>query len=138
MLSEIEFRSDRAGWASQVLTGENIKGGGGWAKSGTLLSLGGVGWGGGGGGERKVCFAQLMLQRGEGGGSGKGGGNFHSYVNPSCLVCPSPAGWKIERQLETLHCTILPSHTAESASQLVADLQAAVTAIKVWCVRFYA
>ena len=75
MLSEIEFRSDRAGWASQVLTGENIKGGGGWAKSGTLLSLGGVGWGGG---EKGVLCTAYASKGGGGrfwqGGGGGGGG----------------------------------------------------------------
>ena len=40
-------------------------------------------------------------------------------------------GWKIERQLESLHCTLLPSHTLESADQFVTQLQEACNRVKV-------
>lgn len=42
-----------------------------------------------------------------------------------------PLGWKIERQMDTLHCTILPSHSTESAQQFVKDIQEASTVVKV-------
>ena len=40
-------------------------------------------------------------------------------------------GWKIERQLDTLHCTLLPSHTLDSADQFIRELQEACNAVKV-------
>ncbi len=41
------------------------------------------------------------------------------------------AGWKIERQLDSLHCTLLPSHTLESADQFISQLQEACSRVKV-------
>ena len=37
----------------------------------------------------------------------------------------------MERQLETLHCTVLPSHSVETASQFVQDLRSACDTAKV-------
>lgn len=47
----------------------------------------------------------------------------------SCML--SNIGWKIERQLEALHCTVLPSHTLESADLFVDDLREACQRVKV-------
>ena len=41
------------------------------------------------------------------------------------------AGWKMERQMDTLHCSVLPSHSMESANQFVQDLKAAIKEVKV-------
>lgn len=41
------------------------------------------------------------------------------------------SGWKIERQLDSLHCTLLPSHTLESADQFIIQLQEACNRVKV-------
>ncbi len=50
----------------------------------------------------------------------------------SSLVCACVSkGWKIERQMDSLHCTVLPSHSVESATQFVKDLQEACTTVKV-------
>ena len=46
------------------------------------------------------------------------------------LIC-NVAGWKMERQLETLHCTVLPSHSVETASQFVQDLRNACDTARV-------
>ena len=53
---------------------------------------------------------------------------------PSMLLCcmiKYDPGWKIERQLESLHCTLLPSHTLESADQFITQLQEACNRVKV-------
>ncbi len=47
------------------------------------------------------------------------------------ILCVNYKGWKIERQLETLHCTVLPSHTLESADDFLTDLKEACRAVKV-------
>ena len=41
------------------------------------------------------------------------------------------AGWKIERQLATLHCTVLPSHDTDSAHKFIDNLRAACEVVKV-------
>lgn len=50
---------------------------------------------------------------------------FISYI----ILCT--LGWKMERQAKTLHFTILPSHTVDSARQLVEDLKIACDTVKV-------
>ena len=47
----------------------------------------------------------------------------------ACMYCTT--GWKIERQLDSLHCTLLPSHTLESADQFITQLQEACSRVKV-------
>lgn len=37
----------------------------------------------------------------------------------------------MERQMESLHCTVLPSHSVESANQFVTNLQEASVVVKV-------
>ena len=41
------------------------------------------------------------------------------------------SGWKMERQTDTIHCSVLPSHSVESANKFVTDLQAAAITVKV-------
>ena len=51
-----------------------------------------------------------------------------SYINTAYFAS---AGWKIERQLDSIHCTLLPSHTLESADHFISQLQEACTTAKV-------
>ncbi|CAI8032384.1 Sphingosine-1-phosphate lyase [Geodia barretti] len=39
-------------------------------------------------------------------------------------------GWTMERQMDSLHFSILPSHTPERAQQLLSALREAVTTVK--------
>lgn len=50
------------------------------------------------------------------------------FIIHSMTVYP---GWKIERQMDSLHCTLLPSHTLNSADQFVSQLQEACKRVKV-------
>ena len=53
------------------------------------------------------------------------------WLKSKCLVCYIILGWKMERQAKTIHCTILPSHTLESAKQFVGELKSSCEAVKV-------
>ena len=55
----------------------------------------------------------------------------HLVLLHRCCYAKFNPGWKIERQLESLHCTLLPSHTLESADQFITQLQEACNRVKV-------
>ena len=41
------------------------------------------------------------------------------------------SGWKMERQLTSIHCTILPHHSMRRSAQLLDDLKQAVQTVRV-------
>ena len=41
------------------------------------------------------------------------------------------SGWKMERQLTSIHCTILPHHSMRRSAQLLDDLKKAVQTVRV-------
>ena len=69
----------------------------------------------------------------------KGGCSYYITINswmvleipPPPPPPPSLSGWHMERQTNSLHFSVLPSHTVERANEMVRDLKECVEIVKV-------